>query len=172
MNSRLEDADGRPLPGDPWQRLRGRVRGAIAGDGESGARRTLTVLADFALAVPDLAHLVGRLVADPAVPARRKARLAAALAYKISPVDLLPGLVLGPVGLVDDLAVLVWALDGIVNEVPAEVLERHWAGSPEALAALRHAIAVGDDVLGGGLADRAGRLVQLSVKVARAVGRR
>jgi uncharacterized membrane protein YkvA (DUF1232 family) len=59
--------------------------------------------ADFLLFAPDLFHLISKLVLDERIPVRHKARLGAAIAYFVSPVDLIPEAVVGPVGYIDDI---------------------------------------------------------------------
>ncbi len=156
---------------DPYQRWRVWLRGRVAGGEGSPARSTLSALVNMASLVPDLTHLVIRLLADPAVPPRRKARLAAALAWRLSPVDLVPELLLGPLGWLDDLALFAWALEGLLGDVPAEVLERHWAGSPSGLQAVRQAVAVTDEVLGAGLIGKAMQVATAPLRMAKILRR-
>ncbi|MCA9839520.1 MAG: DUF1232 domain-containing protein [Trueperaceae bacterium] len=56
-----------------------------------------------------------------------------ALAYLISPIDLLPERVLGPLGLADDVAVLLWALNYAKPEI--QRYAEFKAGNPTAVAA-------------------------------------
>jgi uncharacterized membrane protein YkvA (DUF1232 family) len=82
--------------------------------------------------LPDLAVLLGRLLADPAVPLRAKACLGAAALYLANPVDAIPDFV-PLLGVLDDLILVAVVLDGLLNHVDREVLSRHWPGDPQAL---------------------------------------
>ena len=61
--------------------------------------------ADFLLFAPDLFHLLTRLTLDDRIPMRYKAQLGAAIAYFVSPMDLIPEAILGPVALIDDIII-------------------------------------------------------------------
>ena len=56
-----------------------------------------------------------RLMADPRVSGQLKAEIAAASAYVIIPVDLMPEAVLGPAGLIDDAIIGMIALNRVVK---------------------------------------------------------
>ncbi len=87
--------------------------------------------------LPDLLRLLRRLAADPAVPRGARVRLWLTLAYLASPVDLVPDVV--PVlGYADDAVVVALVLRSVVRRAGPAALERHWPGTPEGLAALRH----------------------------------
>jgi uncharacterized membrane protein YkvA (DUF1232 family) len=107
--------------------------------------------AEYLLLAPDFFHLMWKLSADPDVPAKEKAKLAGALAYFISPIDLIPEGLLGPVGYLDDIALAALVLNGIVNHTGPEVLARHWAGDEDVLIAIRRILAVADEMVGAGV---------------------
>jgi uncharacterized membrane protein YkvA (DUF1232 family) len=97
--------------------------------------RTITLLALLPLAgrFPLHARILVGLLVDPRVPASRKALLAAAAGYAVSPVDLIPDR-FPLIGVLDDLVVAALAIDtffaGVPDEVLAEQLEA--AGLPRA----------------------------------------
>ena len=95
------------------------------GDG-SGVR-------DMLLLLPDLTVLLARLLRDRRVPRRSKWIAALGLGYALSPIDLLPSVLLGPVGLVDDLLVVTAALSRLVNHVHPDVVRACWPGQGDAL---------------------------------------
>jgi len=64
----------------------------------------------------------------------RLALLVLALAYLVSPVDLLPELVLGPIGLIDDGAVALW-LAGVLLGESERFVSWERAGRPEVVDA-------------------------------------
>jgi len=116
--------------------------------------------ADYVLLAPDLFHLLARLVVDKRVPAAKKVKLAAALAYFVSPVDLIPEAVLGPVGFVDDIALAVYVLNDIVNSESGYVAEELWAGDTDLLETLRWTSSIAQSVLGTGIWGRLKSLVR------------
>ena len=74
--------------------------------------------------VPAYVRLGFGLVREPAVPPGRKAALVAALAYVVSPIDLIPGLI--PVaGQLDDLAVLLIGVRRTLDSCPPAVAQAH-----------------------------------------------
>jgi uncharacterized membrane protein YkvA (DUF1232 family) len=101
----------------PARRRRGTRRRAMIG-------RTITLLAMLPLAgrLPLHARILAGLLADPRVPASRKALLAAAVGYVASPVDLIPDR-FPLLGVLDDLVVTALALDAFLAEVPDAALE-------------------------------------------------
>ena len=92
---------------------------------------------DLLLLLPDVVVLLSRLVRDERVPMAAKAIAFVGVGYVLSPVDLVPELVFGPIGLVDDLLVVAAALSRIVNDVHPDVVRSHWSGQGDALDALR-----------------------------------
>ncbi len=112
-----------------WDRIRSRVASARGPAAPSGA-------ADLLLLLPDLTVLLARLLRDDRVPLARKAVAVAGVAYVLSPLDLLPSILLGPLGMLDDLVVVAACLSGIVNRVHPDVVRSHWSGQGDALEAI------------------------------------
>jgi uncharacterized membrane protein YkvA (DUF1232 family) len=132
--------------GDFYRTLRQRVRRWTA-----SAEGRANPWAEYVLLAPDLFHLLCSLALDPEVPRSAKARLAAAIVYFVSPVDLLPEALLGPVGYLDDVALAAYVLNGIVNRTRPEVLERHWVGDRDVLEVVQKILATADRMVGSGL---------------------
>lgn len=84
------------------------------------------------LAVPDFFVMMVRLLKDPRVPAKSKILIGAVIAYFLSPIDLIPD-VLGGIGLVDDLAIALFAIEEMRGAVPAALLEEAWPGEGQVL---------------------------------------
>lgn len=86
--------------------------------------RTITLLALLPIAarLPFHARIMVGLLGDPRVPASRKALLAAAAAYAVAPVDLIPDR-FPLLGVVDDLVVAALAVDAFLAGVPDIALE-------------------------------------------------
>jgi hypothetical protein len=76
---------------------------------------------------PVYGRLLLSLAADPRVPNSRKALLGLAAAYLLSPWDLLPERI-PLVGALDDLAVVVLAVDVFLEGVPASLIDEKLAG--------------------------------------------
>ena len=126
-----------------YDELRQRVVRNAPGDASS--------LRDLLLLMPDLTVLLVRLMRDPRVPRRPKLIAALGLGYVLSPVDLVPSLLFGPIGLVDDLLVVSATLSHLVNHVHPDVVRGAWSGKGDALEVLQRATHWSENLLGGGL---------------------
>jgi uncharacterized membrane protein YkvA (DUF1232 family) len=116
-----------------YDRLRARVVVPRPG-AASGVR-------DLLLLLPDLTVLLARLLRDARVPLVAKLVALAGVGYVMSPVDLLPAFLFGPLGLVDDLVVVGAALSRIVNHVHPDVVRSQWSGRGDALEAIQRVTA-------------------------------
>jgi len=114
-----------------YDRLRARVVKTRPG-ATSGIR-------DAILLLPDLTVLLARLVRDSRVPVSCKVIAVLGVGYALSPIDLIPSLLVGPIGLVDDLLVVSAALSKILNEVHPDVVRSHWSGQGDALDVVQRA---------------------------------
>jgi uncharacterized membrane protein YkvA (DUF1232 family) len=83
-------------------------------------------LARLVVKLPTYARIVWGILRDPRTPIGLKGMLAAALAYVVLPVDLVPDAI-PIVGQADDLTVLLLVLDLFIQNAPAEVREEHTA---------------------------------------------
>lgn len=84
------------------------------------------------LILPHMAVLVGRLIADPAVPTRAKVVLGATAAYLANPVDLIPDFI--PfLGYLDDAILVAIILDGLLNHLDQDLVLKHWPGDAQTL---------------------------------------
>jgi uncharacterized membrane protein YkvA (DUF1232 family) len=98
----------------------------------SGAKRTvLGALKD----IPNFLRLLGGLLTDRRVSNTDKLLVAGAIAYVLLPMDFIPDFV--PfIGEVDDLFVLVLALQRLIANAGRAVLLDHWMGDPRQLRSL------------------------------------
>jgi uncharacterized membrane protein YkvA (DUF1232 family) len=85
------------------------------------------------LCAPDLFHLLCKLSIDKEVPAKEKAKLAGAIAYFVSPVDLIPEALVGAIGYLDDIAVASYVINSIIKNTNPGVVTKHWAGDKDVL---------------------------------------
>lgn len=111
-----------------WDRVREHIVSFEPGTG-SGLR-------DVVLLLPDLTVLLFRLLRDPRVPPGAKLVAGLGVAYVLAPIDLLPEILFGPLGLIDDVLVVAAALSRLVNYVHPDIVRAHWSGQGDALDAI------------------------------------
>jgi uncharacterized membrane protein YkvA (DUF1232 family) len=92
---------------------------------------------DLLLLLPDLTVCLLRLMRDDRVPVGSKALAVVGLGYVVSPIDLIPGLLFGPLGLLDDLVIVAATLSRILNHVHPDVVRSQWPGQGDALEAIQ-----------------------------------
>jgi uncharacterized membrane protein YkvA (DUF1232 family) len=97
-----------------------------------------TGLRDALLLLPDMTVMLARLLRDRRVSGGSKWVALLGLGYVLSPIDLLPSLVLGPIGIADDLLVACAALSRLVNHVHPDVVRSAWPGKGDALTAIQN----------------------------------
>ena len=114
---------------------------------------------EFILLAPDLFHLLCKLVLDEEVSVDDKVRLAFAIVYFVSPMDLIPEGVVGPIGYVDDIALSVYVLNKLLNNTGPEVLRRHWMGEKDILVVIQQILKVADGMIGSGLWEKLKKLI-------------
>jgi uncharacterized membrane protein YkvA (DUF1232 family) len=107
--------------------------------------------AEYLMFTPDLFYTLVKLIADPDVPGAKKAKLAIAVAYFISPIDLVPEGVVGPIGYIDDIILAAYVLDDIINDVDAAVVERNWPGEDDVLEVVKKLLDAASTLLGAKL---------------------
>ena len=88
---------------------------------------------EYLLAVPDIFYLLVKLTQDPDVPKSKKIKLVSAIAYFISPIDLLPEAFLGPIGYLDDLGIAAYVINDLINTIDPQIVKRHWVGEIDIL---------------------------------------
>ena len=116
------------------RRLWDRVRGLLVGGRPA---REPSDLRDVLLLLPDLTVLLLRLLRDDRIGLGNKAVALVGVGYVLSPIDLIPGLLFGPFGLVDDVIVLSATLSRVVNHVHPDVVRSHWSGQGDALETIQ-----------------------------------
>ncbi len=92
--------------------------------GRASIGRFVSLLAFLPVAsrVPDYARLIGALIVDERMPADRKVLLGAAAGYLVMGRDLIPDSI-PVIGGLDDLVVVVLAVDLFLDGVPPELLQ-------------------------------------------------
>jgi len=110
-------------------RVRARARDAMP---RRGAKRTVMGVIGQ---LPHYARLLAGLMMDRRVSRLDKALVAAALAYLLLPLDFIPDAI--PfLGQVDDVFLVMTALQRLVDRAGRRILRDHWTGSRADLAAL------------------------------------
>lgn len=96
----------------------------------TGARRTVIY---YIKQLPSYVRLLGGLITDRRVSTVDKLLVAGAIAYIVMPIDLIPDFI--PFfGEIDDLYILVLALQRLISHAGRPVLLDHWTGEPSDLA--------------------------------------
>ena len=113
-----------------YDRLRAQVRQPATSHDRSDLR-------DIALLLPDLTALLLRLLRDDRVKPGDKALALFGIGYVLSPIDVLPAFLFGPLGLVDDVLVVTAMLSRLLNHVHPDVVRSHWSGQGDALEAIQ-----------------------------------
>lgn len=104
-------------------------------------------------AIPDFGKLLFSLVRDPRVPRKNKLIFGAIGAYLFLPFDVIPDWIPG-IGQLDDLVLIVLALDALVNRVPEEILREHWKGDEDILVAIRRILGFASNFVPDRIKDR------------------
>ena len=124
---------------DFYKKLRTRTREWLSTRNGSSSKWS-----EYLMFAPDLFHLLCKLSIDNEVPVKEKAKLAAAVAYFISPFDLLPEALFGFLGFADDIALAAYVLNSLVNTCPPYILKRHWAGDQDILDLIQRILKMGN----------------------------
>jgi uncharacterized membrane protein YkvA (DUF1232 family) len=138
-----------------YDRLRSRLAQAPRPGTGSGVR-------DLALLLPDLTVLLARLLRDPRVPRGPKLVALLGLGYVLLPIDLLPEVLLGPIGLIDDLLVVSAALSRLLNDVHPDVVRSHWSGRGDALDAIQRVASWSHSLLGRNFGSAVRRVLRVA----------
>lgn len=113
-------------------RRRPAEQGIATGVPRTGAKRTVMY---YMRQLPQYLRLLGGLITDKRVSGVDKMLVVGAIAYIVLPVDFIPDFI--PFfGEVDDVFVLVLALQRLIENAGRVVLLEHWTGEPKDLADL------------------------------------
>ncbi len=116
---------------------------------------SLTDLKEYLLLLPRLLKLLWRLSRDPRVPSRSKATLFLLAGYLVSPYDLIPDFIPG-VGQLDDIAVIAFALDHMLNRIPDDIVREHWEGDEDILQVVKEILDISTAFVPGWMRNRFG----------------
>src|SRR5688572_15527972 len=148
--------DPNPLGDEQLTRFYDRLRRRVA---EPLAGRIGTPLADTLLLAPDLFVLLVRLFTDRGVPGSSRSLVGGALAYFLLPADLLPEILLGAGGYLDDVVLAAAVVTHVFSSEMRPFVERHWSGRGNVHDALQDAVRAGEALLPARLYERLGRVL-------------
>jgi uncharacterized membrane protein YkvA (DUF1232 family) len=111
------------------------------------------------LLAPDIFILLVRLVFDKEVPRRSRLLIGGAIAYWISPFDLLPEAILGPIGYLDDLVVAVAVVSQVFTGDLEPYARKHWTGKQDLKEVLHDINAAARSLLGPAVHGKVKRLL-------------
>jgi uncharacterized membrane protein YkvA (DUF1232 family) len=111
---------------------------------------------DILLLLPDLTVLLARLLRDRRVSPGAKLVALVGVGYVLSPIDLVPAVIFGPIGWVDDLLVVTAALSRLLNDVHPDIVRSHWSGKGDALDTIQRVSGWSRSLLGERLRQLAG----------------
>ncbi|MEW9671067.1 YkvA family protein [Ammoniphilus sp. 3BR4] len=103
--------------------------------------------AKYILLAPDLFVLFARLLQDRRVPTKSKALAGVVVAYFLSPLDIMPEIIVGPIGFLDDIILAAYALSRIMNEVDKHVLLEHWNGEADLLETVQELLKKAEELV-------------------------
>jgi uncharacterized membrane protein YkvA (DUF1232 family) len=138
-----------------YDRLRDRIHSYVEGKGAIAEKGT-----DLLLLVPDIFMLLWRLTTDGRVNGKNKVLLGSGLAYFFFPLDIVPELLLGPIGFSDDLVFAVYILNKLLSDTDPEIMREHWSGSEDVLASIQRVLGAADNLVAGDLMPRLKKLMK------------
>ena len=138
-----------------YDRLRDKILHAAEKRGGKMSEGALKAL----LLVPDVFILLVRLTLDKNVPGSTRAMVGGALAYFILPADLLPEMILGGAGFLDDLILATAVLSQAFGGELEPYARRHWSGPEDLRVVLRDLSQTAQSLLGQNLYDRLRKLM-------------
>jgi uncharacterized membrane protein YkvA (DUF1232 family) len=104
---------------------------SIAGPGPSPKRTVISTMKEL----PNFLRLIGGLLTDVRVSTTDKLLVAGAIGYVLLPMDFVPDFV--PfIGEIDDVFLLVLALQRLIANTDRSVVLEHWMGDPKQLRSL------------------------------------
>lgn len=138
-----------------YDRLRERILHTVERRGGKLSEGAVKAL----LLVPDVFILLVRLMLDKNVPGSTRAMIGGALAYFILPADLLPEMILGGAGFMDDLVLATAVLSQAFGGDLEPYARRHWSGPEDLRVVLRDISQTAQSLLGQNLYDRLRKLM-------------
>lgn len=117
---------------------------------------------EIILLAPDLFILLERLVRDSRVDPKKKIVLGVVISYWVLPADILPEMVVGPIGYLDDILLTLYALDQLFADTDIDILLEHWPGDPDVIKNIHkyaQQVKVLLSAIGGNIEEKINRLL-------------
>ncbi|GKX66959.1 YkvA family protein [Inconstantimicrobium mannanitabidum] len=106
---------------------------------KSNMPQKIKCVSDYVLIIPDIISLIYRLLKETRVSGKTKAVIISSLAYLSLPIDIIPDKI--PfIGKIDDVGIVFFTLNKIINDVPMEILLENWAGKNDFVFVLKEAV--------------------------------
>lgn len=138
-----------------YDRLRHRIHEYLESKG-----RVASKSGELLMLAPDFFILLWRLANDGRVSGKNKVLLGSGLAYYIFPLDIVPELLVGPIGFLDDLVFGVYMLNKMLSDTSAEILREHWSGDEDVLRSIQRVLSSADNLVAGDLLGRLKKLIK------------
>lgn len=134
MNVRADETYSGPIepPRGPRTRSRAQKERASVPSGDAFGVGIGRSVVDTIRQLPNYGRLLAGLLTDRRVSALDKALVGAAVAYVIAPIDIIPDFV-PVIGELDELFVLVMALQHLVTNADPQIVIEHWSGNLDEL---------------------------------------
>lgn len=105
-----------------------------------------TTFSNYLMALPDFFMLLCRLMIDRRVTAGQKAFIAGVIGYVVFPIDIIPDFI-PIIGFADDLVLVVYGLNFILNELDKQIVLDNWSGQTDLLGLLAKISATAENYL-------------------------
>lgn len=142
-----------------YDRLRERIIGTLEKRLDKRGGRLTEGAVRALLLVPDVFILLVRLTLDKNVPGSTRAMIGGALAYFVLPADLLPEMLLGGAGYLDDLVLAAAVLSQAFGGDLEPYARKHWSGAEDLRVVLKDVSETAQSLLGEKLYDRLKRVM-------------
>jgi len=107
---------------------------------------------EYILVVPDFFYVLWQLMIDDRISTEFKMKIGLVIAYFISPMDLFPEAILGPVGYLDDVGITAALLNTMMEDF-GDIVREHWkkVSDTDILDVIEEIIQSIDNLIGHGL---------------------
>ena len=75
---------------------------------------------------PEIFKLISNILNEKIIPSEHRLKLSAALGYFVAPFDIIPELIYGPEGYIDDIFLCVYVIKMLAEEIGYESIENLW----------------------------------------------
>ena len=123
-----------------YEKLRGMLEKKMPKNGVFGK------ITDYLFLLPDFFIMLCRMLMDNRVTNKTKGFILAVIAYVMLPIDIIPDFI-PVIGFLDDLILVVFALDQILKYTDEEVLIDNWSGKTDLLLTLRNVLDIVDQAV-------------------------